>query len=127
MWAAIFNIIAGIWIMITPALFAFEKAEADYNYIIGPLAITCAIVALWELNRSARFFTLLSGIALIASPLFFQSTEAIWNNVVAGVVMVLLSLVKGKIKGHYGGGWKSLFQHEPEHWREANIDSEHTI
>jgi hypothetical protein len=121
MWTAAINIILGIWIMIAPALFEYEKAEADYNYIIGPLAITCAIVALWELNRSARFFTLLSGIVFIASPLFFQSSEAIWNNVIAGLVMVLLSLVKGRIKGRYGGGWKSLFQDEPEHWKEANI------
>jgi hypothetical protein len=118
MWAAIVNILIGVWMMVSPAMLNYGKMESDYNYIIGPIAITFAITAVWEVNRSARFLVLLCGVALSISPMlsFFQSSNAIWNNALSGVIMSLISLVKGYIKKHYGGGWRSLFQKQPQHW-----------
>ena len=112
MWAAIMNVVMGLWMMITPALFDFEKRTADNHYIVGPLVITFAITAIWEVNRSTRYFNLVAGLWLAASPflLSFQQQEVIWINLITGIIIALLSLVRGKIKGQYGGGWRSLFE-----------------
>ncbi len=120
MWASVVNILLGLWVMLAPDMLNYQKPEADYNYIVAPVAITFAITALWEVNRSARFIVMFCGLVLAISPLlsFFQSSDAIWNNALAGIIMILISLVKGKVKKHYGGGWLSLFQKRPEHFKE---------
>ena len=111
MWAAIINILLGLWLMISPYLLQLEKAASNNNYIVGPMVLTFAITALWEINRSARYFNIAAGAWLAASPfiLNFQAADATWNSIVSGVLIAVFSFVKGTIKGKYGGGWKSLF------------------
>ena len=97
--------------MISPYLLQFEKAASDNNYIAGPLVLTFAITAWWEVNRSARYFNVAAGAWLAVSPfiLNFQAADAIWNSIVSGILIAVFSFVKGTTKGKYGGGWKSLF------------------
>ena len=110
MWSALINIILGIIITITPEVFVFERQAATNNYICGPMIITFAITSLWEVNRSARWLNLPIGVWLSASPLlfYFSSSEAIWVNLLSGICISLLSLIKGKKKRKFGGGWKVL-------------------
>src|SRR5687768_12884092 len=98
MWAAIINVLIGLWIMITPGLFEFEKIPANNHYIVGPLVITMAVASIWEVNRSFRYFNLVAGIWLIISPLLlsYQTSEEITNSLASGILMIFLSLVKGK-------------------------------
>ena len=112
MWAAIINVILGVWVMLAPGLFDFDKKAADNNYIVGPLVITIAIMAIWEVNRSARYFNMVAGIWLAISPfiLEFDLPEAIWNDLVCGVLIAVFSLFKGTKKRNYGGGWRSLIK-----------------
>src|SRR5688500_10213774 len=111
MWAAFVNIILGVWLMASPSVFAFEKIAADNNYITGPLVITFAIIAVWEVNRSARYGTLLAGAWLLLSPflLGYDDTTTKWITVATGLLIILCSLVKGKLTRRYGGGWRALF------------------
>ena len=120
MWATIINILLGLWLMISPALLPLEKAASDNNYIVGPLVLTFAIIALWEVNRSVRFFNMLLGIWLVVSPFVvgFQSSLAIWATVLSGALIAGFSFVKGSIKRNYGGGWRSLFEKDPVHLRQ---------
>lgn len=124
MWAAIVNIIIGLFLMIVPALFRFEKAASDQYYIVAPVVITFAVTALWEVNRSARYFNIPFGawLAISAFIFNFQSSEAKWVAVISGLVIVLLSMVKGKIKGSYGGGWRSLRQDKPLHMQDKYLN-----
>ena len=110
MWAAILNIILGVWIIVSPAIFEFDKAAANNNHIVGPLIVTFAIVAIWEVNRSARYFNVFTGIWLVVAPflLSFNSTAAIWIDVASGALVTVFSLFKGRISKNYGGGWRSL-------------------
>jgi hypothetical protein len=112
MWAAIVNIMLGLWLMISPSLFPLEKAAADNHYITGPLVITFAIIAMWELNRPARYLTLLAGAWLVLSPfiLGYEDAAATRITLSAGVLIGGCSLVKECIRGSYGGGWRSLFR-----------------
>lgn len=98
--------------MIAPGFFGFSKPAADLHYIIGPIVITIAMVAAWEFNRSARYINLIAGIALGAAPflLGFDDAAERWNGVGCGIALIALSLMKGKLKGQYGGGWKVLFE-----------------
>jgi hypothetical protein len=122
MWGAIINILLGLWLMFSPDLLQFEKAASNNNHIIGPLVLTVAITALWEVNRSVRFFNIPLGAWLVVSPfiLGFQlsTAAALWGAILPGVLIIVFSLVKGSIKRRYGGGWRSLFTKDPEHARQ---------
>jgi hypothetical protein len=120
MWATIINILLGLWLMFSPGLLQFEKVASDNNYIVGPLVLTFAIIALWELNRSVRFLNIITGVWLIVSPfmLGFQSSITIWIIILSGALITGFSFVKRKIKRNYGGGWSSLFEKDPAHLRQ---------
>jgi hypothetical protein len=120
MWGAIINILVGVWLMICPYLFQFQKTAADNCYIVGPVVITSAIIALWEINRSARYVNIMAGGWMVVSPLIldFQSSSEIWITIISGFFIAALSFVKGKIKGNYGGGWRSLFEKNPAHLKQ---------
>jgi hypothetical protein len=119
MWGAIINISLGVWLMISPGLLQFEKAASDNNYIVGPLVLTFAITALWEVNRSARYFNIPAGAWLAVSPfiLGFQLSAAVWSAVLTGILLIAFSFAKGNIKRNYGGGWRSLFEKDSAHLR----------
>jgi hypothetical protein len=121
MWAAVINILFGLWLMLAPYVLHFEKAASNNNYIIGPLVITFAIIAAWEVNRSARYFNIIAGAWLVVSPfiLDFQQTGASVTTVMSGILIAVLSFVEGSIKGNYGGGWRSLFEKDPVHMKQG--------
>jgi hypothetical protein len=120
MWAQIINIVIGLFLMFAPSLWSFDKAASDHLFIVGPLVITNAIIALWEFNRGMRWANVLIGVWLIASPFVLgsQGTEATVA-ITSAILLILFSLFKGAVKHRYGGGWSSLFQKNPVHWEEA--------
>jgi hypothetical protein len=123
MWAAILSAVSGIWIMIAPTLLGFERTEAVNSYIMGPLITTFAITAIWEVNRSARYFNVFAGLWLVASPFLLEfETIACWNTVGFGLAITGLSFIKGTVRGKYGGGWRSLFQKSPLHIKQAEVE-----
>jgi hypothetical protein len=118
MWAQLTNILIGLWIMISPAIFYADRTAANNQHITGPLIITFAVIALWEINRNVRLVNILTGSWLIISPLFIHFNAAmIWSNIIAGVLIIVFSLIKRKRKTNYGGGWKSLFLKDSAHMR----------
>jgi hypothetical protein len=125
MWAKAINIILGLWIMISPAIFPFNLLMADYNHITGPLIITFSITALWEINRNAKWLNVLVGILLIVATLIIQpgTMMVLVSNLFAAILVIILLFVKEKKKINYGGGWRSLFQKNPPHVKAAAIDS----
>ena len=62
MWAAIVSVVVGIWIMVAPEMIPLDNPAAKNYNITGPLVVTMAVIAIWEVNRSARFFNLLARI-----------------------------------------------------------------
>lgn len=112
------NTLIGLWIMASPAILAFsDPAATDNNHIIGPVVVTFAIIAYWEATRKVGLWNLPFGVWLILSPwvLSFNDTTAIVNNMIAGLLVIIFSLVRGKIKQRFGGGWSALFQKNPDH------------
>lgn len=116
MWTQIVNVLIGLWIMISPVVFDADKVAANNQHITGPLIITFAVIALWEINRNVKLINVITGSWLIISPLLIDfSNVIIWSNIIAGIFVIAFSVIKRKGNTNYGGGWKSLFQKNPGH------------
>ena len=128
MWAQIINALVGIYLMASPGVWGFEdrlRNAANNDHIIGPVVATFAIVAIWEATRNVRWANIPLGVWLLAAPwiLGYEETMPIINDMAAGVVVIGLSLVKGRITQRFGGGWRSLLNKHPEHERIATTDN----
>lgn len=121
MWARILNIFIGLWLMVSPAVLHMNTIAADNNHIVGPLVITFAVVSLWQINRNAVKANIVLGLWLLIGlfVLNFNQTIIFLLNGICGVLIILLSSIKRKTSQKFGGGWRSLFQHNPPHMVEA--------
>lgn len=116
MWARILNILIGLLLMAAPALRSFNKLESNHNHIVGPLVVTFAITALWEVNREVRWVNTVLGVWLVLAPFILGFAPAARTvDIICGVLIAIFSLFRGKLTTRYGGGWKSLFQKNPAH------------
>jgi hypothetical protein len=106
------NAAIGIWLMAAPAVLGYGAPSADNERIFGPLIATFSIIAIWEVTRALRWANVAFGFWLLLAPwvLGAPTTSAVANEMAAGIVVMALSLVKGKIKSHYGGGWTVLWK-----------------
>ena len=104
--ARLVNTLVGIWLMAAPAMLGYGAPAATSDRIAGPLAATCAIVAMWEATRPVRRVNLLAGLWLVLAPwlLGYDATAATVNSTACGLVLAALSLVRGRVEGRYGGG-----------------------
>ena len=112
MWARIVNTVLGLWLMAAPAVLSYGDPAQFNDRIAGPLAVTCAFVAIWEATRPLRRVNLVIGAWLLLAPwvLGYGATAPIVNSLVVGVVMIACSLVKGTVEKSYGGGWSMLWR-----------------
>lgn len=112
MWAQIISAALGIWLMASPSILNYTGGAAAIDHrIVGPLVVSFAVIAWWEITRPARWVNLPLGLWLIISPLVFRfdDTESI-NSIVVGVLVALLTLVRGTYRTErFGGGWLSLW------------------
>jgi hypothetical protein len=112
MWARIVNTAAGLWLMAAPAVLGYGDPAQFNDRIAGPLAVTCAFVAIWEATRPLRRVNLVIGAWLLLAPfvLGYGATAPIVNSIAVGVVMIACSFVKGTVENRYGGGWSMLWR-----------------
>lgn len=120
MWAQVINIFLGLAVMVLPGMLGFDKTASNNNYIVGPLIITFALVATTDAARNVRWFNIPAGFWLMVGPLVlgFATTERLVN-MLLGILIILCSLIRGQVNQRFGGGWRSLLQKDPEHWRIA--------
>jgi hypothetical protein len=69
------------------------------------LVFTVAVISMAEVVRAGRFLNVLLGLWIIAAPWLLSgaTTSSIWNSVLVGVVIVVLSFPRGNIRERYGG------------------------
>ena len=110
MWARFVNAALGVWLMAAPAVLGYSgTAAATNDRIVGPVAASAAIIAMWEATRGLRRVNLLLGAWLIAAPWVLGHPDAAaWNSVLVGVATAAASLVRGRLTHRYAGGWAAV-------------------
>ncbi|MFA5922145.1 MAG: NAD-dependent epimerase/dehydratase family protein [Methylococcaceae bacterium] len=103
-WSLVCSVAIGVWLMCTRLIFATQGAQANSDHLIGALVITISITALAESARPARFVNMLLAVPLMAAPWMLDggSLGADWAGVLAGLLLILSSIPRGKIENHYG-------------------------
>lgn len=77
---------------------------ANNDHVVGALVVTVAIIAMAEVVRPLRFINVLFGAWLIVAPGFLAGAtlSAAWGSVIAGSLLIVLSLPCGPVRQHYG-------------------------
>ena len=112
MWARFANTAVGLWLLAAPAVLGYGGPAANNDRIVGPLAATFAIIAIWEVTRGLRWLNLILGGWLLAAPWLLggYTAGATTSSMAAGVLLAVFSLVRGKIRQEYGGGWPAVWR-----------------
>lgn len=104
-WTLIASAAIGVWLMAAPAVLGSPGPAADNQFLSGALVVTWSVIAFGEVARPIRLLNILMGMWLVASAwiLSGHTGAARWNVVIAGVMLIPLSLRRGSIKEHFGG------------------------
>lgn len=116
MWAQIINALLGVWLMVSPAFFNYHGSGRTNDLIVGPIAATFGIIAIWEVTRPVGKANILLGLWLVVAPwvLGYGSVIALINHFIVGVAMIALAMTRVQIPGKFGGGWSSLWRTDAE-------------
>lgn len=110
-WARLLNTAIGLWLMAAPAVLGYGGPADTLHRIVGPVAATFAIIAIWEATRELRQLNALAGAVLLIGPLLLGfGGAAMVNSLVCGILLITISRVKGEIEESFGGGWKVLWK-----------------
>lgn len=108
-------IVAGLWLMASPAVLGYVDTTAESSdRIVGPVVAALSFVAVWGIGRALRWATLPIGVYCLVLPtvLGFPG-DAVLSNLAAGAVFVGTAFWRGQVKERYGGGWMSLREEWP--------------
>ncbi len=103
-------VVAGVWLMFSPAVFGYGSPAAINDRIFGPIGASLAFVAIWEIVRPLRWATIPIGSWLVIAPLVlgYDDGGAIASSIGAGAVMVGAAFGGGTTEESFGGGWTTL-------------------
>ena len=102
-WNLALSAAIGVLLMFSRATLGLDGTMAHVHHVVGALAMTVVSVAAAEVARAIRFFNLLLGVVLAASPFVIETNAmAMLASVVLGLLLAALSFPKGKIKATYG-------------------------
>ena len=93
-----------IWLMMTPLIFNASEGLVATNHIAGALVLTITVTAFAEVGRSIRFLNIFVGGLLVLTPFALDaSLIQTANNIVIGLLLMVLNVRRGTIRNTYGG------------------------
>jgi hypothetical protein len=97
------SVILGVWLMFAPSVLGGAEMVANSDRLIGALIVTVAAISTAEVVRAFRFLNLLFGIWLLIAPwaLAGATSAGRWNDVVAGLMLLALTLPRGLVREKY--------------------------
>jgi SPW repeat len=106
-WTLLASCGVGAWLMVSRLVFGTNGVIANSDHLVGALVITVAVCAMAEVARPLRFINLLFGLWLIAAPwlLVDRTAGAAWNDVASGLIIIALSLPRGRRSAEHYGAW----------------------
>jgi hypothetical protein len=97
--------------MAAPEVLGYPDPARTHDRIIGPVAASMAIIAVWQVARSVRWVHLILGGWLVLAPwVLGYDTAALLHSTAVGALMSGCALVRGKVEQRFGGGWASLWK-----------------
>jgi nucleoside-diphosphate-sugar epimerase/uncharacterized membrane protein len=93
-----------VWLMFAPFVLKIQGIAFASTYIVASLLITFSIIAMSEVARLVRLMNIPLGIWLAMSGwlLSGMSDTAKWQSLIVGILIIFLSLPRGKRKQAYG-------------------------
>lgn len=113
MWAQLISAMVGVWLMASPAIIGYGRPLAVSDWIVGPLITSVGLIAAWEATRAVRWANLPLAAWLVFSPFLLGNPNVSMNHAVAGVLVGMLSLIRGRPRHSFAGGWRSLRKAHP--------------
>jgi nucleoside-diphosphate-sugar epimerase len=106
-WTLVASAVLGAWLMFSRLIFGTEPPMADSDHLVGALVITVAVIALAEVARPLRFINVAFGLWLIAAPWLLAGATLLASvaSAIVGVLLVGLSLPRGRRSAEHYGGW----------------------
>jgi nucleoside-diphosphate-sugar epimerase len=104
-WTLVASCVIGAWLMFSRLIFTTKGVIANSDHLSGAMIITIAVCATAEVARPLRFLNLPFGLWLLVAPWLLSgaTADATLNDTVAGCLVIVLSLPRGRIsKEHYG-------------------------
>lgn len=94
----------GVWLMFAPSALGSAAPAAHSDHVVGALIVTVATIALADVGRMLRYLDVLLGAWVVISPWLVDGATrpAMWNDVLVGISVVLLSVRRGPIRERYG-------------------------
>ncbi|MGH2452412.1 MAG: vitamin K epoxide reductase family protein [bacterium] len=104
-WPLLAGAALGAWLFASRAVFGTTGAAADAESILGALIVTVVFIAFAEVGRVTRFLNILLALAIPVAlwVLPGASLAARVNALVAGALLIVLSIPRGPIRNRYGG------------------------
>lgn len=102
-WNLVLSALIGFWLMAAPPALGSEGWAANSSFLVGPLIAVVAISAMAEVIRPFRYLNLLFGAWIIVAPwlLSGSTTGSTLNGLIAGVVLIGLSVPRGSVSQSY--------------------------
>ncbi len=97
-WASGLNIIAGIWLVISPWIFAYATGAGEWNSIIVGIivAVLAAIRAFGAYDAAwMSWVNVVLGIWVVIAPFVFGYATfpgRMWNNIIVGIIIAALGI-----------------------------------
>lgn len=106
-WTLGLAVLVGAFLMLTRVVLGTTGAMANSDHLIGALTITVTIIAMAEVARALRLLSVLFGIWLVAAPWLLEGATKFGSvvSIVLGVVLVALSLPRGRRSKEHYAGW----------------------
>ena len=103
-WNLIVSAALGLWLMFAPSVLGSSGMAAHSDHLVGALTLTVAVIVLAEVGRAMRFVNVLLGAWIVVSPWLLggATTAATWSDMIAGVLIIVLSFPRGPVGERYG-------------------------
>ena len=110
-WNLLLSVALGVWLMFTPSVLGSSGTAAHSDHLLGALIVTFAVMALADVGRALRFVNVLFGALVIAAPWVVNgaTSGSRWSDLVAGVLVILLSVPRGPVGERYGS-WERFIR-----------------
>ncbi len=103
-WNLLVSVALGLWLMFAPFTLGITGSAAHSDHLFGALIVTAAVIALADVGRVTRFINILFGAWIILAPWLLNgaSSTSKWNDMIVGLLVILVSFRRGPIGERYG-------------------------